>query len=135
MLAKKELCFRPHTLPGTNLRIAFLPTTKDKAVREAFDADAGYGALPALSLPLAPSLPLSLARALLLSRSGRARTLSPHTLSSCSLLPSLPIAPMLMVPYSCAHTCAHTHICAGLNFTVASNWKKAAREVRSGFRV
>eukprot|EP00802_Teleaulax_amphioxeia_P010352 Tamp_10379.p1 GENE.Tamp_10379~~Tamp_10379.p1 ORF type:complete len:361 (+),score=21.11 Tamp_10379:363-1445(+) len=29
--------------PGTNLRIAFLPTTKDKAVREAFDADAGYG--------------------------------------------------------------------------------------------
>lgn len=28
---------------GTNLRMAFLPSTKEKAVREAFDADAGFG--------------------------------------------------------------------------------------------
>ena len=29
---------------GTNLRLAFLRSTQDKAGREAFDADAGYGA-------------------------------------------------------------------------------------------
>jgi hypothetical protein len=28
---------------GTNLRMAFLHSTKDKAVRKAFDADAEYG--------------------------------------------------------------------------------------------
>jgi hypothetical protein len=92
VLAKKELCFRPHTLPGTNLRIAFLPTTKDKAVREAFDADAGYGALPALSLPLAPSLSLSRALSCSLAQGARARSL--HTL--CLRVLSCPVSPLLL---------------------------------------
>lgn len=33
---------------GANLRLAFLRSTQDKAGREAFQADAGYGALTSL---------------------------------------------------------------------------------------
>lgn len=78
---------------GTNRRLAFLRSTQDKAGREAFDADAGYGAL----------------------LRGESARRSARRLQLCwrvALLSGVPVC-----------LCA-----AGLNFTVASNWKKAAQQ-------